>query len=68
MVEVLKRGTGTREAECENCGSTLRYMPSEVTYETRGAVAYANDPGDSVPVIKCPECGAMTNIHYNKRR
>lgn len=62
MVEVLQRGTGTRETDCENCGSRLRYMLSEITRETRNAVAYANDPGDSVRVIKCPECGETTDV------
>lgn len=60
MVEIIERNTGTKETQCKNCNSKLRYMPSEVFTEKRNW-DYLGDY-DNVRVIICPACGKTTAV------
>lgn len=60
MVTVIEQRNGSRQTNCRNCDSTLRYMPSEVTSEKRNW-DYLGDY-DLVDVITCPHCGKTTAI------
>lgn len=60
MVQVLEAGQGTRDTTCTNCGSRLRYMPSErrrkeVNHDYLGDF-------DTINVIACPQCGQDTKV------
>lgn len=60
MVRVLEARSGTKTCICENCGSKLEYMPSEITSEKRN-MDYLGD-FDWVEVIPCPQCGEKTKL------
>ena len=60
MVEVLQAGNGTKETTCHNCGSRLRYMPSEVKKVERNH-DYLGD-FDILNAIVCPNCGQETIV------
>lgn len=61
MVTVVERRDGSRMTNCNNCDSTLRYMPSDVIQEKRNH-DYLGDY-DLVDVITCPVCSKTTVVN-----
>lgn len=60
MVYIVNQMSGTRECNCGNCGSALRYMPSE-TRRVEVNHDYLGDY-DTVNQITCPACGQAVTV------
>lgn len=56
MAEIIEKQMGTKKATCRNCGSRLRYMPSE---ERSRQYSACGEIG-TIWEITCPACGQDT--------
>ena len=60
MMEIVKKGIEMSEAECPQCGTVLRYWPSEIKTEVLpGYVGFYSTraPRLLYDYIVCPLCG-----------
>ena len=60
MMEIVKKGIEMSEAECSECGTVLRYWPSEVKNEVLpGYVGFYSTRAPMLlyDYIVCPLCG-----------
>ena len=64
-MEIIKEGIRMSESECPECGSVLRYWPSEVKTEMLpGRASYPfRAPVPLYDYITCPLCGERLILH-----
>ena len=64
-MEIIKEGIRMSESECPECGSVLRYWPSEVKTEMLpGRASYPfRAPVLLYDYITCPLCGERLILH-----
>ena len=66
-MDIVKKGIEMSEAECPQCGTTLRYWPSEIKTEVLpGYVGFYSTRAPMLlyDYISCPLCGKRIIISY----
>ena len=68
-MEIVKKGIEMSEAECPQCGTVVRYWPSEIKTEVKPGYVdfyYTRAPRPLYDYIACPLCGRRIIISLYK--